>query len=173
MIGIWHGASFKYIVFGIWNGTIITSSLLLEEKFSFIRKKINGKIWSGFYKIFQIARTSFIVLIGRYITRAPRFLVGVEMLKTTFTNFKISSLCDGSMLNLGIELKDFIIIGVGTLILLIIEGFEEKNRSLYEWKEKKGFIVQIGIIMVSLICLLFFGVLRGNYISADFIYKNF
>ena len=62
---------------------------------------------------------------------------------------------------------------LGTIILLIIEGFEENGKSLYEWKEKKGAFVQGTIIFTALVCLLFFGILRGNYISAEFIYKQF
>ena len=31
IIGIWHGANFRYIAFGLWNGVLITASLLLEK----------------------------------------------------------------------------------------------------------------------------------------------
>ena len=31
--GIWHGSDPKYIVYGFWNGIIITASLLLEQTF--------------------------------------------------------------------------------------------------------------------------------------------
>src|SRR5699024_12517757 len=30
--GIWHGAGFRYIAFGIWNGTIISMSIILEDR---------------------------------------------------------------------------------------------------------------------------------------------
>lgn len=33
IIGIWHGANFRYLAFGLWNGTLITASLLLERRF--------------------------------------------------------------------------------------------------------------------------------------------
>lgn len=33
IIGIWHGANFRYIAFGLWNGVLITASLLLERTF--------------------------------------------------------------------------------------------------------------------------------------------
>jgi len=172
-IGIWHGASWKYIVFGIWNGTIITISLLLEPLFIKIKEKLHiddKKIW---YRIFQIIRTSIIVLIGRYITRASRFLAGVEMLKLTICNFSIKGITDGTLLNMGLTMQDFIVIIVGTIVLLVAELFDENGKNLRLRIDKSSFKVQWIVMMVSLIVLLIFGICRGDYIASEFIYKQF
>lgn len=172
-IGIWHGASFKYIVFGIWNGALITASLLLEPFFiqCKMKWKINDKkIW---FRFFQIVRTSFLVLIGRYITRAGRFLAAVEMLKLTFTTFSFNGIMDGTLLTMGLTLQDYIIILLGTLVLLVVEAFEESGRSLRATFNQKRFITQWGVMMASLLVLFFFGICRGSYIASEFIYKQF
>lgn len=172
-IGIWHGASLKYIAFGIWNGVIITASLLLEPVFIKIKNKLkidDKKIW---FRLFQIIRTSIIVLIGRYITRAGRLLAGIEMLKLTITNFSLKGITDGALLGMGITMQDFIVIIVGTVVLLIVEAFDENGKNLRLELDKKSFKLQWLVMMTSLIVLLIFGICRGNYIASEFIYKQF
>ena len=172
-IGIWHGASWKYIVFGIWNGVIITVSLLLEPLFINIKNKLHINDKMLWYRFLQIIRTSIIVLIGRYITRASRFLAGVEMLKLTVTNFSLKGICDGTLLDMGITMQDFIVIIVGSIVLLIVEAFDEHGKNLRETLDKKGFKTQWAVMLASLVVLLVFGICRGDYISSEFIYKQF
>jgi D-alanyl-lipoteichoic acid acyltransferase DltB (MBOAT superfamily) len=172
-IGIWHGASLKYIVFGIWNGAIITASLLLEPIFINIKDKLKISNENKLFHLFQIIRTNIIVLIGRYITRAPRFLSAVEMLRITVTNFMMFKLFDGSILNLGLKKIDYIIIAISLIVLIIVETTQERGNDAKKLLDKKSFIIQWIVMMISIVFLLVFGVYRGNYIASEFIYKQF
>ena len=172
-IGIWHGGSIKYIVFGIWNGVLITVSLLLEPWFIKIKQKMKIADSNKAFYIFQLIRTSIIVLIGRYITRAPRFLASLYMLKKTFTDVKIGKIFDGTLLNFGISGFDYLVIAVATIILLVVEGIDEYGIGTKKLIEKQKPVVQWLILMLSLFSLLIFGIFRGNYISSEFIYKQF
>lgn len=172
-IGIWHGGSIKYIAFGLWNGSLITISLLLEPYFIKLKQRLKISDSNKMFYIFQLVRTSIIVLIGRYITRAPRFLASLYMLKKTFTDIRINQIFDGTLLNFGINNIDYIVIIVGTLILLIVEAIDEYSIGAKKIIEKQKPIVQWGILMICLFCLLIFGIYRGNYISSEFIYKQF
>lgn len=172
-IGIWHGASWKYIIFGLWNGVIITVSLLLEPLFINIKQLLHIDDKKAWYKIIQIIRTSLIVLIGRYITRAGRFLAGVEMLKLTISKFSFDGILNGTLLSMGITMQDFVIIIIGTVVLLIVEAFDEKGKNLREIMDKKSFGVQWLVMLTSILILLFFGIFRGDYIASEFIYKQF
>lgn len=172
-IGIWHGASFKYIVFGIWNGALITISLLLEPFFIKVKAKLKIDDKKGWFQIFQMVRTSILVLIGRYITRAGRFLAAVEMLKLTVTTFRFDGILNGTLLTMGLSFQDYVIVLVGTCILLVVEAFEEKGRDLRVQLEQKKFSVQWAVMMASLLILLVFGICRGDYIASEFIYKQF
>jgi len=173
LIGIWHGASFKYIAFGFWNGTLITIALLLEPTFIKIKNVLKIKNTSKIYNIFQVLRTSFLVLIGRYITRAGNFGTAIDMLKITITNFNFKELINGTILNLGLKLEDLVIIFIGILFILIIEFLEEKNIDLFKKLKSSPTIFQF-IITFSFIAIIFiFGIYRDDYISSEFIYKQF
>lgn len=172
-IGIWHGSSLKYIVFGLWNGVLITTSLLLEPFFINVKSKLKIDDKKPWFKGFQILRTSILVLIGRYITRAGRFLAAVEMLKLTVTTFSLNSVFDGTLLKMGLTFQDYIVILIGTIVLLIVEAFDEAGKNLRIKINHKNFGVQWAVMMVSLLVLLVFGICRGDYIASEFIYKQF
>ncbi len=172
-IGIWHGGSLKYIAFGFWNGALITLGLLLEPLFIKLKQKLNISNDNKMFYVFRIIRTLIIVLIGRYITRAPRLLSAFEMLKITVFNFELSSVFNGTLLNFGITLMDYIIIAVGTLFILIIEAIDEYGIGVRKMVDRQKPIVQWIVIMVSILTLTILGICRGNYIASEFIYKQF
>ena len=58
--GLWHGASWTFVLWGIWHGSFLVAERL------FIRK-ITDKLG----RIFRVAFTFFIVLIGWVAFRAP------------------------------------------------------------------------------------------------------
>lgn len=172
-IGIWHGGSLKYIAFGMWNGVIITVALLLEPFFIKLKQKLNITNKNKLFYIFQILRTSIIVLMGRYITRVPRLLALFDIIKITFTNFGVANVFNGTLLDFGITGMDYIVILVGTLVILIIEAIDEYGIGARKLLEKQKTIVQWSVLMISILTLTIFGICRGNYIASEFIYKQF
>lgn len=173
VIGLWHGGNIKYIVFGAWNGAIITISLLLEPLFVKMKQKLRITGENNIFCMIKIIRTLIIVLIGRYITRAPEIVDGLNMLKLTFTKFNILNLFDSTLLGLGITTVDYVLIIVGTVVMLIAEAIDEYGIGTKKLVEKQKTIIQWIILMISILTLTVFGICRGNYIASEFIYKQF
>ncbi len=172
VIGIWHGASWKYIAFGCWNGVIITGSLLLEPYFKSFKEKLSIKDDTRAYRIFSIVRTNIIVVLGRYITRAAGVSAAVLMLKKTFTEFSLSSLFE-SLMTFGLKASDYIIIIGVCLLIFVLELSEECGVRLTEKIEKKGIIPTFLVAFFAVLILVYFGIFRGGYIASEFIYKQF
>ncbi len=176
IIGIWHGANFRYIAYGFYNGAIITSSVLLAGVYSKIKKKLKINSESNGWKAFSMLRTAVIVFIGRYITRSPRLLVAVQLIIKTLTPSELSfgELWDGTLTGMGITLSDYIVIGISVLLLLAVEFYEEKcGRNVISIINSKKGIIQFAVLLTSLIVILVFGIMRGSYISSEFIYKQY
>ena len=177
LIGIWHGANFRYIFYGVWNGAIITVSLLLEGVYDSVKKKLGIKDDSKPWAVFSVIRTAFIVFIGRYITRAPRLTVAFMLIGRTFNpgSFRAAELWDGTVLNMGLKAEDLIIIAVSVVIVLIIEWYEEKHdpESFGMFLKKRNGFIQWIAILIPLLVILFFGIMRDSYIASEFIYKQF
>ncbi len=173
VIGIWHGASWKYIAFGFWNGSLITLALLFEPFFARTKDKLSINDSSLWYRILCIVRTCIIIVLGRYITRASGVSEAMDMLWRTVQDFGITSLLDGTLLTFGLTLYDYMVILFGVIVVFVFELCEEIGFILTKKIEEKGSLGVFILSFFAVVILLYFGIFRGNYISSEFIYKQF
>ena len=68
--GIWHGAEWKYIIYGLYYYVIMVLGMLLEPVFAAFCRKCNIDRNASWYHIMQTARTFILVNIGMLIFRA-------------------------------------------------------------------------------------------------------
>ncbi|MCI9557133.1 MAG: MBOAT family protein [Lawsonibacter sp.] len=173
VIGVWHGANWRYIAFGFWNGTLITLALLMAPWFQRWKTALHIQETAPWYRLFQIARTCFLVFLGRYLTRAPRLLTGLWMVKQTFLHPRLSELWDGTLLTLGLGGFDLAVIGLGTAVLVGVEWFQERGGQVRKTLERQSFLVQWLALFLPLAALLCLGILRAEYISSGFLYQQY
>ncbi len=132
VVGIWHGAAWKYIAYGLYNGLIIAISSLLTPvyKKGLETFKINadGRLWH----LWQIIRTFILVNISWYFDNAQSFSAAIYMMKSTVTHFCISNLWDGTLMQLGIGRMDYMILAVCTGVWFIISVLQEKGIKIRE-----------------------------------------
>lgn len=173
LIGIWHGAELRYILFGLWNGTIITASLLLESRFQRWRERLHIQADRLPWRLFQMVRTWAIVFLGRYLTRAGSVSSALWMMKMTVLDPEVAALWDGRMLALGLTGWDLIIIFAGVAVILMAEYFQERGGHVRAALERRHWLVQWAAILIPLAVIVFFGVMRGDYIASEFIYQQY
>ena len=175
IIGIWHGANFRYIAYGFWNGAVITSSILLANVYSDWKKKLKIDDNSRWWKWFCMARTWFLVFLGRYITRSPRLLTGLALIGHTFNPMtaRINDLWDGTMLTLGLTGADYAVIAVSVAVMLAVEWFEETHEPISDALAKKNGFIQWTAMALPILAIIFFGIYRDSYISSAFIYGQY
>lgn len=173
VIGIWHGANFRYIAYGFYNGGLITAGLLLEPTFVKLRERIpirwDGKAWH----FFQMARTSLIVFVGRYMTRAPRLLTALAMIRATVTDFQLQSLTDGTLLSFGLTAFDYWVVALGMVVVTAVEWYQEKGGHVRKWMEGRSTVVQWAMVMIPLLVIVLLGAVGQGYVAAEFIYAQF
>lgn len=169
IVGIWHGAAWKYIAYGMYNGLIIAFSNLMEPVYhkgiAFFHIDPERRYW----KVFQIFRTFVLINLGWYFDMATSFSAALSMMKSSILDLHISQITDGSMLKL-VSLRDLIIVLIGCLIVLIVSILKEKNINIREAIARKPlpvrWILYYGLIVIILIWG-FTGAMQG------FIYANF
>ena len=173
IIGVWHGANFRYIAFGLWNGVLITASLLLEKTFLRWKSALHIDDKSAAWRAFMTLRTGLLVFVGRYFTRAPRLRSVFTLLKTTVLHPQPSQLFDGTLLSFGLAKTDFLVIALGLAVLLTLECFQERGVQIRAALEKKSGFVQWLTVTALLLAVLLLGVFRAGYIPSGFIYTQF
>ena len=169
-IGIWHGGAWKYIIFGLWNGILLTSAMFAEPLFAKMRKAMNIKDNSKFWRGFRIARTLVVVGAGRILTRANNTTAALIMLKNIFTNPKSSHVLAGAFMNFGLTAGDYIIMAGAFAVVLVADIIEENGSSVRYFIERRAPVLQFFIILSALLALVYFGIYRQGYISAQFLY---
>ena len=175
VVGIWHGASWKYVAFGAWNGLIIMVSILLEPLFISAKDKLHIKDTNIPFMLFQMFRTFLIVLVGYVFDVAPSFSQAMRTFWLFFTNqnFKLGY---SQISDLGLGKKDYLVVLIGGLILFIASVIQERAKDgldIRHMLDKKPFILRFALLFVCLISIVVFGIYGSGYSAADFVYAQF
>ena len=173
LIGIWHGAEWKYIAFGFYNGTLIVLGILFEEPLRNLAEKlhINTKCFS--WHLFQILRTLVLVALGKIITRAAGFSLSVSMMHSMIVNWDTDILFNGGLLQLGLDSKDLWVLVLASLVLLAVSIMQECGIKVRETLAKQNLYFRWAVYLCAVFSLIIFGVYGLNYNAADFIYRGF
>ncbi len=169
IVGIWHGAAWKYIAYGLYNGFIIAISNLLEPVYKKLLNKFHINATSRGWTLWQIIRTFILVNIGWYFDMADSVSQALCMIRWSIQGFSLSQF-NSSLLDLGIEARDYIIIIAGCIIVFIISVLKEKGIVIRESIAAKPLAVRWAAYYALIAVILIFG-----YIGATqgFIYANF
>ncbi len=87
LVGFWHGSSWKYVAFGLWNSLFIMSGILLQNFYQRARQKLGIREESVLLNVFRMIRTFVIVTIGRFFTFSGSLMAALSMLKRFLTRF--------------------------------------------------------------------------------------
>ena len=170
VVGIWHGAAWKYIMYGMYNGVIIAASGMLAPVYARIHNKlhINPKSW--WYQGFCIIRTFILVNIGFYFDMAPDLHAANVMLLDTVTKAGVSQLSMQMVKSVGLTEQDLIIVIVGCVIVFIVSLLKEKGINIRETIAAKNIVIRWVIYIAFIMFILIYG---STTTTSDFIYANF
>lgn len=176
LVGIWHGAEWKYVAFGVWNGGIIMLGILLQPLFDALTDKLHINRENFFFRLFQILRTFLIVLVGYVFDVAPNFSEGMRTIGMFFSGQNFSE-GFAQISGLGLNSRDFILLGVCTVILFIFsiiqEKYEPQGADIRILLDRRAFILRWAIIFIGVMAVVILGVYGSGYNAADFVYMQF
>lgn len=170
VVGVWHGAAWKYIMYGIYNGVIVAGSGMLAPVYAKIQEKlhINPKKW--WYQGFCIIRTFILVNIGFYFDMANDLRAANAMLAQTVTKAHISQLSMAAVKAVGLTSQDLIIVISGCLIIFVVSLLKEKGINIRETIASYNIVIRWIIYIVFIMFILIYG---STSTTSDFIYANF
>lgn len=174
VVGIWHGANWKYVAFGIWNGGIIMISILLKPVFDWVLAKLRINAQSFAYGVFQMFRTFLVVLVGYVFDVAPDFAQAMNTFKLAFTDQSLS-VGRSQISELGLEKYEYAIIIFGMIVVFVASVIQERHSSttIREMLDRKPFALRGLVIFAGLMLVLVFGIYGPGYDPAAFVYMQF
>lgn len=174
VVGIWHGADWKYVGFGVWNGVIIMVSILLQPLFDSILKKLHINPNAVWYSVFQMLRTFIIVLVGYVFDVAPGFSQAMRTFRLILTNQSLTA-ARAEISELGLGKKDMLVILAGIAVIFIVSVIQERHPSttIREMLDRKPFLLRFAVIFIGIMAVIVYGVYGSGYNPADFVYMQF
>ncbi len=171
--GLWHGAGWNYIGFGMFHFLMIVLGNYSEPVAAGFLGKCHIDQEKGLYAGFRMLRTALLVCMGEMIFRAATLTQGLTMLKTMFGSFSVASFRDGTLFSLGLDKHDFLILAVTLLLVLVVSILQERGIHIRESLAKMPAPLRWTILYGAILYLVIFGAYGNGYLPIDPIYAGF
>lgn len=143
--GIWHGASWNFIVWGLLNGIIIILSQECEPLYARFHSRFSvaGTWW---YSLFQVVRTVLLMSSLRMLDCYRNVPLTFRMFGDMLLHSRLSQLFDGRLMSLGLTMSDYLVLALGTVVLIGV-SLAGRNGSV---REKAGCTTGAGSVCCDL-----------------------
>ncbi len=168
--GIWHGAAWNFIIWGMANGVVLLVSQELSGIYKVFHRKYSftESLW---YQGFQKVRTFFLFAFLQMFLYYPVGTV-FSLAKDVIAAPNVQSLFDGSFTGLGLAGMDLFVLFLG-VCLMWLSGRMAERGGVRESLWKKPAAVQYGAVFLLFLLVLVTGVYGHGYDASQFIYNQF
>jgi D-alanyl-lipoteichoic acid acyltransferase DltB (MBOAT superfamily) len=173
IIGIWHGAAWKYVAYGVWQAFFVAQKTLFEDTYEKIAKFFRVDPENRFFILFQMLRTIFLVTLGRYFSTAATLTDAFRMMKQTVTLFTFDIFGKGYFNTFNISKTSFMIMAAGILLIFIVDILNEKGIVLREKLYHGNLVLRWAVLYAGLFIVLLLGMYGPGYDTSTFIYQRF
>ncbi len=178
VMGIWHGGVKHIVGVSLWYWALLMLGQLCAPGLKKITRLLRVNENSFSWHLVQSVRTYLIYAVGIVFFRAESVGEGMSFLKNiivmTFNgNLHLENLFNKSLLQMGLNLSDWIIILISLLLLITVAVLRERNGYARLWMAQQilpfRWLVWLGVLLAVVIC----GKYGDAYNSVHFIYQVF
>lgn len=173
LIGIWHGADWKYIIYGTYQAIFVSTATLLEPFYKKCRNFFKINVQCRKWKIFQTIRTIFLITIGRFFSRADSANIAFDMLRATIKKFNPWILFDESLYKMGLTPPNFRLMLITIILLFLVDSIQESGICIRIEIAKLSIAERWILYFLGIFSIIIFGIYGLGYDSANFIYQGF
>lgn len=172
--GIWHGAEWKYVCYGLYYYVIMVLGMLFEPAFAYFCGKCRidrtGRLWHRM----QVARTFILVNIGMLLFKAADIKTAVSMFLSVFTPWVGKKSFWQLAFNIGgLHKLDFILIIFSIILLYFVGRAQERGVHIRTFLMEKPLPLRWACYMLPLLAVIIIGAYGPGWGAADFIYAKF
>lgn len=155
LLGLWHGAAWKFIFFGIYNGLLISLYHLMQQQ------------WNKLNRYLQIGFTFCFVIFGLILFRANSLSESLYILTNLFSNIS------GSIFNIITGYSRInrisLFISFTTILFMISIHVLQENINILQFISKRSIWLRWSIYFFVIFLIVIFGVFN----QTPFIYFQF
>ena len=169
--GVWHGASWNFIVWGLANFVVIMVSQELEPFYRWFHSKVKVDGTFG-WRLFQVIRTVLLMSMIRTFDCYRDVPLTFKMVGTMFTTWNYDILWNGALMELGLSAADYLVVIIGALLLLCV-SLVQRSGSVREKIAAKPYPIRFVIWFGLAILVILWGTYGIGYDASQFIYNQF
>lgn len=171
--GLWHGAGWKYLIWGGLNGLYQVAGDLLKP----LREKAGSGLWQGrgarIRKVCSCIGTFALVDFAWMFFRADSTGKALGMCKRMLTGFHVSVLSDGSIFSFGLNRSEFVFMLLTVLVLFSVDMIHYYGKHVLDLMAEWHWALSTCLCAGMLMAVLIFGIYGVNYDVGTFIYFAF
>lgn len=177
IVGLWHGSSLNFLLFGLCQGTIITVGALCQPLFRRAKGLLRIDDESGGWRVVQMLFTLGLISFSRLfisVSTLPGALhiVGEALGSLVKPLTFILTIADG-IPTLGINDANWAVAFIATLILFVVGVEQERGVHIREWIGKQHLLIRWTIYIGAILCVVIFGVYGIGYSAVSFRYGGY
>lgn len=170
--GVFHGAAWKYICYGLYYYVIMALGMLLEPLFIRLCRLLHLNRKGRVYHVWQILRTFVVVNLGMLIFRADTLRIAWSMFCSMFRPNRGApalAILNGQ----GLPYHQLDIILWGAALVFVVSILQERGVNMREWIAARALPVRWSIYIAAVLVVVVAGAYGPGFGVVDFIYAQF
>ncbi|NLO10282.1 MAG: MBOAT family protein, partial [Clostridiales bacterium] len=169
--GVWHGAAWNFIVWGLLNCLVILVSQECTPLYNRFHKRFNV-LHTFWYRLFQVARTFWLMSFLRTLDTYRNVATTFRMYGTVFTKWNWTELFNGGLLRFGLTPSDYMVL-IPAVLLILYVSLASRSLGYRQQLASKHLTVRYLSYFLLIISILIFGAYGVGYDASQFIYSQF
>lgn len=166
--GLWHGASFAFVLWGLLNGIYQVAADIFTDIFGFRRE---GDHFIG--RLIRTVGVFGLVTFAWLFFRAGTIQNACTVLRDMISVNNWTILFDHSLLHLGVA-KNYMLVLIASILVLVIVDYQKyQGKDVAELLLSKNWFLRTTCIMAMLFTILLYGCYGELYDVQQFIYFQF
>ncbi|MDE6852963.1 MAG: MBOAT family protein [Lachnospiraceae bacterium] len=170
--GIWHGADWHFIIWGIANGVIIMITGELEPLYDKFHQRYPKLVSTWGYRAFQVIRTFLLLCCLRLFDTYASVRMAVRQFVHMFTEFWKTPVTIQELIDLGLTGADYLVLLLGVLLMFLVSMYG-RNGSVREKIANQPYLVRYAVFVILLFAVLLLGSYGVGFDTQQFIYNQF
>jgi len=172
VVGIWHGAQWNYVLWGLYNGVVIALSDILVPVYDKLSDALRINRKAKWYHVFQIIRTFIVVNIGWYFDRIADVGFAFENFRRTLFEFNAGQFqSEYKLIFEGAKEHAVLLAVVACIIVFCISVLKENKIDVRQKLYEAPTIVRWSVYIFAWVFILFSCTRIGE--AGGFMYANF
>ena len=171
--GLWHGAAWTYIIWGGLNGVMQVAGGMTAKARKTVRAKLGVKENTLSTRLAKMLVTFVLIDLTWIFFRANTVSDAFYILGSLFRGWDLSVLTDGSLLRLGLDMTEWVALGIGVAVLLAVGVMKESGMQIRQWLSGQQLWFRWVMYLAAIFAVLLLGIYGPGYDASAFIYFQF